>query len=70
MVLCLAAPQANPRLKAALPLLEHNHASAARQVVVLGIAAREAAVGQQDAMPHGGIVVVVVMTAEDTHHVA
>ena len=50
--------------------MDHDDACAHGQMVVLGVATREAAVAQQNVVVEGGVVVVVVVTAEDAHHVA
>ena len=39
-------------------------------MVILGVAAREASIGQKDAMIHGREVVVVVVTAKNAHYIA
>ena len=65
-----AAPLTNPRIKLTLPLLQDDHPRSIAQVIVFRVATGEAAISQKDAIIHHAIVIVMVMTAEDTHHVA
>ena len=57
-------------IKGALALFSDTNPGTGYQMIVLGVATAEAPVSQQDAVPHDGIVVVMVVTHEYAHHVA
>ena len=58
------------RIQLALVLIKHDNAGTIAQVIVLSIAARKATIGQKHLIIHRRIVVVMVVTAEDSHHIS
>ena len=69
-LLYLSCTQANPGVESALTLFQHDDAGPVGEVVIHSVATGVAAVSQQYLVPHGSIVVVVVVSHKAPHHVA